>query len=286
MRTLLLLVLISFTALSLVAQNPAQKIYDTERAFEKMVAERGMKAAFIEYLTPDGIMFFPDAANGRETWKAREASLASLTWNPVLIDVSSNHALAYSISNSIYRPKGKDDTNAFAGHYISIWVRQPSGEYRAVLDTGITHESPLSVSRDWRSPAGYGTEKNQRQLSASDSSTGFYQMAEESGVSKAFKSYLADDAILMRDGMKPFIGKREAIDFISRQKGQFRFAKSKSFLEAADLAYVHSHYTVSDKSGTEIEHGNFVQVWKLRNNKWMIVADIVVPISKKTNQLN
>ena len=87
-----------------VAQNPAaQKIYETERAFEKAVAEKGINAGFIEFLTSDGVLFNPDVQNGRESWQKRPKSPASLTWNPEWIEVSSNGALAYSIGNGIYR---------------------------------------------------------------------------------------------------------------------------------------------------------------------------------------
>src|SRR5688572_1348979 len=130
-------------------QDVAQKIYVTERAFEKLAAEQGIRAGFLEYLAADAVMFFPEAANARETWSKRPASPAALTWNPISINVSSNDALGYSIGNSVYRPKGKDDPAGFAGHYISVWRRQPNGDYRAVLDTGINHAAPAKAVAEW-----------------------------------------------------------------------------------------------------------------------------------------
>lgn len=281
MKVLAALSLLVFAAFSAISQSPAQKIYDTEKAFEKMVAEKGMRDAFIEYMAPDGVMLFPEAANARERWRSNPASPAALTWNPILIDVSSNGVLAYSIGNSVYKAKGKDDTNAYAGHYLSVWTRQPNGEYRAVFDTGINHEAPANVPTIWKSPAGMGTEKNEKKLSAADSSTGFFMMAESSGAAKAYKAYLADDAIVMREGSMPFVGKKAAADAVGKTKGEIKFVKRKSFIEAADLAYHHSLYDIKDKSGNIIERGNYAQVWKLRNGKWQIVADIFVEIPKK-----
>ena len=199
---------------------------------------------------------------------------------PILIDVSSSGVLAYSVGNSVYRPKGKDDPTGYAGHYISVWTRQTDGQYRAVLDTGINHETPASTLREWKSPARSGEEKNEGRLSAADSSTGFYKITEASGAPKAFKSYLAEDAIVMRDGMMPLFGKRAAVNFLEKQRGLFKFAKRKSIFESADLAYVHGPYSVVDKDGKESERGNFVQVWKLRSGKWQIVADVLIPITK------
>ena len=269
-----------FTGITL-AQNDAEKVFNTEKAFEKMVAEKGIKVGFIEFMAPTGIIFRPEAVNARESFASRPASPASLTWNPIWIDVSSNGAIAYSIGNSVFRPKGKDDPNMIFGHYLSIWNRQANGEYRAALDTGINHEKPASTPTEWRSPADTGLEKNERRISAADSSTGFYEMAEKTGSVKAYKSYLADDAILMRDGRQPLIGKKAAIDYLSEQKPRVLFAKRKAFIEAADMAYVYNLYTLVDPKGAEIGRGNFVQVWKLRKGKWLIAADVWVVIPKK-----
>lgn len=276
MKTILILIF-AVICNPIFAQSDAQKIYDTEKAFEKMVAEKGINAAFIEYLSPVGVMFFPEAANGREVWKTRPASPAALTWNPIWIDVSANGALAYSIGNSVYRPKGKDDANAFFGHYISVWARQPNGEYRASLDAGINHPKPSTTPIDWKSPL-KSDQKNATGSYAGDTSVGFFETAEKVSLAKAYKLYLADDAILMREGKEPFRGKKAAIDFIGSQKLRIKFAKRKSFVETADLAYVYNTYSVFDKAGKEIEKGNFVQVWKLGKDKWQIVADVLLPI--------
>ncbi len=277
-------VVLLFSMLTCVSgQTAAQKIYETERLFEKKSAEMGMNAAFIEFMTPDGIMFFPEAQNAQTTWKSRPPSPAFLTWNPVLIDVSSNEVLAYSIGNSAYRPKGIDDTTELAGHYLSVWVRRPDGRYRAVLDLGINHQKPGNVPTDWRSPLDSGREMNAKRLSAADSSTGFYQAAAEN-TKNAFKSYLAEDAILIRDGLEPIVGKRAAIKFLDNEKGVFSFGKRKSFVEAVDLAYVHSSYSISDKTGRETQRGNFVQVWKLRKDRWQIVVDALAPAAKSPNR--
>ena len=104
------------------------KKFTTPKSVERFSAEKGINQAFIEYLAPDGIMFFPNPVM-RGTWKARPASPAFLTWNPTFIDVYSNGALGYSIGNSVYRPQGKDDTNVVYGQYMSVWQRQPDGNY-------------------------------------------------------------------------------------------------------------------------------------------------------------
>jgi len=271
-----------FTALVVVCvgfafgQDSAQKIFATEKAFEKMVSEKGINAGFVEFMAPDGVIFTPDAVNGREAWKNRPASPALLTWNPIWIEVSSNGALAYSIGNGLYRAKGRDDANPSYSHYLSIWSRQPNGEYRAVMDTGIVHDKPASLPTEWKSPVATGNTKLQN--SAADHSLYFYSSVEKDGAVKAYKTYLADDAFLMRNGSLPFVGKKAAVEFLESTKPMIKFAKRKTFIEAGDIAWVQNLYAMTDKSGAEIERGNFIQVWKLRDGKWLIAADVFAPI--------
>jgi ketosteroid isomerase-like protein len=278
MKSLGIFAILIATTLQIAAQDAAQKIYDTERAFEKMVAEKGINAGFIEYLSPLGVMFFPEPANAREVYAGRPASPAALTWNPIKIEVSSNGALGYSIGNSIYRPKGEDDPQAFHGHYLSVWTRQPSGEYRAALDTGINHDKPATSQPSWTPSATLPAEANPKNLFAGDSSIGFFRMAENRGRAAAYKTYAADDIYVLRQGRLPIVGRSAALDFFDDEKLSIKYAKRRSFIEAGDLAYVYSSYTLVDKDGSEKEKGSYVQVWKLREGKWRIAADVVIPI--------
>jgi len=277
MKKFLALSVIILGSLNIFAQNNLQKIYDTEKAFEKSAAEKGINQAFIEFSTTDGTCFFPGyPVNCIEYFKKSERNPAALLWNPTFIDVSSNGALGYSTGNSIYKPKGKDDTASFYGEYATVWQRQPDGNYKAVLDMGISHEQPNNETK-WTSPSDTGKELNEKKYSAADASTAFFEMSARQSLSKAYKTYLAEDVRLLRDGKMPIIGKQNALDEIKNNKGATNFAKRSIFVGAADMAYISNSYFVADKSGKTIEKGNFLQVWKLRGNKWQIVFDVFVP---------
>lgn len=281
MKNLLTLFLMIFVSANVFAQNNLQKIYDTERAFEKAVAERGVNQAFIDFTASDGICFFTgEATNCREFWRTIPKSPAFITWNPTFIDVSSNGALAYSLGNSAYRANGKDDKNVIYGEYATVWMRQPNGNYLAVLDMGISHEQNNTETK-WTSPSDSGKEMNAQRSSAADNATAFYETATKQGVSKAYKAYLAEDARMLREGKMPFVGKKAILDEVKNQKGYLTFNKRTIFTEAADMAYISNIYTALNKSGKQTETGNFVQVWKLRGGKWQIVFDMFLPSPTK-----
>ncbi|MFN2413419.1 MAG: DUF4440 domain-containing protein [Pyrinomonadaceae bacterium] len=280
MKSIIIFLICTIFAWPSIGQTAELAIYETERAFQAFAARRGIRQAFIEFLSPTGVMFLPDAVNGRETWRARPESPAALTWNPVWIDASANGVLAYSIGNSEYRAKGKDDPTVFYGHYISVWTRQPNGEYRAALDTGINHEKPSITPTDWKSPPRSANRVERAPISAGDFAVNFYIAAERRNMSAAYAPFVAEDAIFLREGRQPIVGRKAVIDFLKNTKSRVVFAKRKAFIEAPDLAYVNSTYRLTEHSGKETERGNYVQVWKLIEGKWKIAADVFVPLPK------
>lgn len=194
-----------------------------------------------------------------------------------MVDVSSNGALAYTTGNSVFKPQGKDDPQAFYGQYVTVWQRQPGGAYLMVLDLGISHDKPATLETNWTSPANSVKELNEKKISAADASTGFFEMAAKLGLSRAYKNYLADDARLLRDGQAPILGRQNALRALKNFKSKINFAKRSMFVSAADLAYVNNSYTVSEKDGRATETGNFLQIWKLRAGRWQIVLDAFLP---------
>jgi len=281
MKKIALLALFLLTFTNIFAQSNAQKIYDTEKAFEKAVADRGVNRAFIDFSTIDGICLFPGSpVNCIQFFKEQKPSPAALFWNPTFIDVSSNGALGYSLGNSVYKANGKDDLNSSYGEYATVWMRQPDGGYKAVLDLGISHQEQNGETK-WTTPADSGKELNERKSSAADTSTAFFEMASKQGLIKAYKNFLADDARFLREGKLPIVGKEAALNEFKKDKSYFFATKRSVFVGAADMAYIANTYLKSDAGGRNAENGYFLQVWKLRNGKWQIVFDIQMPMPEK-----
>lgn len=260
-------------------KNNLQIIYDTEKAFEKSAAERGVNQAFLEFTAPDANCFFAGQVNCREYWKNRPPSPAALLWNPHIVDVSANGALAYTTGSSVYKPKGRDDAEEYHGQYATVWQRQPDGRYLAVLDIGISHAKPAARKTEWTSAADAGGDANEKRISAADASTRFYETAARQSLSRAYKEFLAADARLLREGKQPIDGKKAVLAEYQNFKSKINFSKRTMFVGAADLAYVSDAYTIADKDGKQTEKGHFLQIWKLRGGRWQIVLDVFLPVN-------
>src|SRR5258708_6987394 len=89
MKTInVLFALLAFSMIGL-AQGDLQKLVDTEHAFAQMAEEKGTRAAFLENLTDDALVFIPDKTNGKAFWTARATSASLLSWAPNYADISS-----------------------------------------------------------------------------------------------------------------------------------------------------------------------------------------------------
>lgn len=106
----------------------------------------------------------------------------------------------------------------------------------------------------------------------------FAKMAREEGIHKAFITYAAEDALLMRNN-DLVIGKKN-IDLFYENQTSKNLAWTPDFIDVAasgDLGYTYGHYTFSyiDSIGKVIDDkGIFHTVWrKQADGKWKFVWD-------------
>lgn len=281
MRTPICLLLCLFFSISSYAQNDVQTLVETEHAFAQFALDNSTKDAFLKFVANDGVLFLPDKVSGREYWNARAASTGLLSWAPNYADISANEILGYTTGNWEYRPKGKDDTPTAFGDFITIWLRQPDGKYKFVVDIGVGHAKPAKYSTDWVSSSEAAKDLNEKNTSAADTANGFFEIAIKQSARKAYESYAADDIRLYREEKLPYLGKKDALKAVAADKGILALAKRSTFFGAADISYTTSTYTRS-VDGKVIEKGNYMQIWKLKAGKWRIVLDIFKPVPEKS----
>lgn len=116
-------------------------LFDLEARFAKDVAERGGKA-FAEWFAEDGVALGNGAAPlvGRvaiaksATWSARDYQL---TWTPTDALMGPSADMGYTWGH--YEGHSKDangNSVTTTGRYMTIWRKQPNGDWKVVLDAG------------------------------------------------------------------------------------------------------------------------------------------------------
>ncbi len=277
MRALAFVIVLFVFSSYVIGQTDLQKLVDTEHAFARLAAEQGTRAAFLANMADDALIFNPDRIVAKPFWTARPNGPGLLSWAPNYADVSSNGMIGYTTGNWEFRPKGKDDVPAGFGEFITVWVRQPDGKYRFVVDIGVGHDKPVKFSSEYATSMEKVKDANENNSSPADVSNGFLQTAEEIGLAKAYSLFGSDELHMFREGKAPIIGKKEVQSALKGDKATVRFARKSTFFGSGDISFNLGAYTISER-GKVTEKGNSLQIWKLIRGTWQIVLDILKPV--------
>lgn len=105
-------------------------IVAAELAFARAAREQGQWTAFGQFAAPGALLHGADGPFPIEPWLATQTDPPeAVQWEPRAVVISCDGALA--VSQGRYRdPDGK------VGNFVTVWERQPSGEYRYIFDAG------------------------------------------------------------------------------------------------------------------------------------------------------
>jgi len=118
-----------------------KEIFETEKAFEAMTADKGIAEAFFFFADEnaaisrggDSVIIGKDAI--REFYCKKNLQNASVQWTPDFIDVSASGDLGYTYGSYCWVIVGeKGDTTNQKGIFHTVWKRQTDGSWRYVWD--------------------------------------------------------------------------------------------------------------------------------------------------------
>lgn len=114
-------------------------LMEADRSFSKTSYEKGMKAAFLEYLDSNGILLRPDhmpiiGADAVDYLIQQDDSDFSLTWQPQGASIARSGELGFTYGVYALTPSVKD--TVIYGTYTTIWKKQSDGKWKCFLDSG------------------------------------------------------------------------------------------------------------------------------------------------------
>lgn len=257
-------------------------LVEAERSFARASLSKGMRAAFLEYLGEDAVVFRPEPVNGRAWYSKRPQSPVILFWEPAFADVSTSNDLGYTTGPWVFRPDTTSEATAF-GHYVSIWRRGADREWKVAIDVGISHarvERPKSL-------ATVPAEKlpdavtQQEALAAIQQEERDFVEAAARGVEDAFDTFGSEDVRLYRNGDVPTVGKDQARALLVKRSGTHRMQTTA--VEASrggDLGFTYGRCDVTHDE--KVATSYYLRIWKrMPDNTWKIVLDLDSPVPAK-----
>jgi ketosteroid isomerase-like protein len=133
--------------------DEASALMQLDREFDKATAEKGIDG-WIAYFAPNGSMISDTSkpTTGMAEIRAEMEPVFndpgfSLRWQPVKAEIMIPGVLGYTTGR--YQQLRKRKTGKLmksAGIYASIWMKQPDGSWKIVLDTGNPDGPPVEVN--------------------------------------------------------------------------------------------------------------------------------------------
>ena len=293
-KTLSLLLVLIVAATGIFAQKESEtqselrSLVETERAFSKTAAAKGIRDSFLAFLADDGVLFRPKPVNGKQFLRGRPARPGLLSWEPIFAFVSRAGDMGYDTGPWEFREKGPEDKPVAYGYFVTVWKKQADGTWKFVVDLGTSNPQPTqTAAAAWQFPANDGkkekkavkkvnVETERAALLSLDSE--FSKASVAQGITSAYLSYIADDVRLYREGAFPVTGKEAVRAALSEKQGVMNWQPTKADVSGSgDLGYTYGLYDFKGGSGSE--NGNYLRIWRRQaNGKWKVVLDLLNPI--------
>lgn len=274
-----LMILLAVVA-GLRAETPAEAIramVQAERKFYEAGQEKGTRAAFLEFLSDDAIVFRPGPLNGKDVWSKRTETGLDLVWEPSFAAIARSGDFGYDTGPSKWRANKKEEKFSGHGHFISIWKKQGDGSWKVALDCGIENggsdaKPPLRLVLPENAAKGPAQ-------SLKDMQVAFIATA-SLDFTKAFRQFGSDEVRLYRDGSFPTIGKKDGAELLGPEQAGMRMEVMHTDMSrSGDLAYTYGAY--SDTRTQPGKAGHFLEVWQTdASGAWKLVLDWQQPSPK------
>jgi ketosteroid isomerase-like protein len=275
------------------AQAPLDSLVASERAFAALSVAKGMKEAFLAYLSEEAILFRPRVVNGRKDWESRPASAATLMWEPSFAEVASSGDFGYTTGPWEFHP-APDTAGTPAppeaylyGQFNSIWRREKGNKWRVIADIGVTHDKPTHGVGSGEFAVGptlrIRTMKGGR-ANLKDEDQRLSKAMRSSGPREALASLGAADLRVNTEGHRPSVGLEAAQARFDSLGGFYEFkTEGVTIAKSEDLGFTYGlaeHHLAPNAAPADT--GVFLNVWRLEGSRnWRLALSVINPLNRR-----
>ena len=269
-----------------------QELYDAERAFVRLAAEKGFRDSFYAYFADTGIAFNPHPFRVRTALAGAPPSPGPMgaAWAPVYGDISAAGDLGWDTGPLVFQ--GKNGAPDRHGMFFSIWKRQADGQFKVVLDVGsdtpaavVPLDEPAQTSHRASGPAPAAVDV----AAAKDSLIRRRTSLPRNGRERKPRSRLWQPALGRGARASPGRDARRR-PRCARRMGQHarprKLRASRSSPTSRSRATSATPTATTSGRAMQPEAGYYARVWKKdAKGDWRIVMDTVSPVPAGTKPL-
>jgi len=264
------------------AQKPdlgqVDKVIKAENDFDKLVARKGIKAAFLEVADVEGIVFKPQPVKIVDFYTNIDKQPGNLTYDPKFARISANGDLAFTAGPYVYQ-NGKTDDDKVYGDYLSIWRTDENNKFKLLMNLGIQHPEPEQEAIvDFKEP-----DSSKLVAPSKDPFNGksvilatdkIFNHSLSISTLASYKEFLSPEGRYYFPGFEPIIGQDKIMKFVDNEAITITAETIDAGRSTSnDLAY--SYGTARITKGQVVSNYNYVRVWEIdKDHKWDILLEI------------
>ena len=266
--------------------DAAREVVEAERAFAASVRANGVRAGFLEWLSPTGVVFRPGPVIGATFFQRQPAGWNGLLdWRPAHAAISADGKLGWSTGPWSWR---RDSTQKQAdgnGEYMSLWRRMADGSWKVALDGGISHPARGAGTDEVKYAApvvapGLGSRPLAARKSLYQADATFARLAASEGVPAALKHYATDDVIALREGLPRQYGRTAALAALTGRESRVQIVSTAQYIAGSgDMGYTYGSWVTGTASAPDSSW--YVHVWhRGPAATWRLAVELVMPVPK------
>ena len=246
-----------------------------ETAFAAHSVRTDMREAFLAYFADDGA--WVDGG-----WKPARPALAAwsaappivLDWRPVHTEVAASAELGLSTGPWKRTPRAKAGEPRY-GQYVSVWRREPGGEWKVAADLGISNPQPTFWEAPLEAlpaviPGAFPPDRIE------DAERRFAELQQARGTRAAYDAFASERVRRYTDG-SPAVGKAAVLAAIAAQPQAAQAVVERiETARSGEFGYARGHYAAASAPQAL---ACFLRVWRAEGGQWRIVMAVENPVS-------
>ena len=268
-----------------------------EYAFAKLSMQKGIKEAFLSYLTDDAILFRPQPVNGKQLHRERPASPAGLVWWPIFADISRAGDMGCTTGPWEFKQDSSAAEPVAFGHFVSVWKKQSDGSWLVVLDGGNSHARPetkvagldIAALKEVKSDPSATVDTSAGRVELLETDRAFSTASAAEGFSPALLQRASEDVRLYRADTFPVVGKEAVRSALAEVSGAITWEPiSGEVSQSGDFGYTYGSAQHHNSEGNGVTSASsYLRIWKKNpDNEWNLLIDVFFPVPPDTTQSN
>ena len=250
-----------------------------ERNFARESVANGRNAAFLKNMA-EGSVIFTDSwiTSGLKYFEERESSPYVLKWEPEYMDLAASADFGISTGPwemQEYRP---NTTPVSTGYFLTVWRKDNSGQWKAILDAGISTPPVSGTPHLISFPPAAGNIKGEFTGDMSSGTAMEISEAEKMALGKwvmdptadTYLTFLTGGIRMLNNGHLPATDKDLINKWITQGGRSLVWITAGSgAARSGDIGYTYGYFQDAADPGKNT--GHYVRIWKKQpDNSWLI----------------